>query len=364
MYSSSSSSSQHSAPPNNPTNNNLTRYGSAPSSFLSSVAESVSGLGLGLHQQHHNHQHQQQQQHQQFFSGPGDSLSMNVTESTHPKMSSGPESRNTLTLLQDSYGMNSSPVKGAAAASTTASNLIRHSSSPPGFLNHLTSEIGYCNSKGMENYNNQGGTLSGHNLSRLGSQMSFTKQDHHSLSQIPELNQCNMLEGISSHDNHHHHKRASTSSQPRLSSGFSLSSWEDTNDGFSFSGPSNKRNKNVNDDFLNGLVSMESQQEIAFEMTSMDRLMQVPHDSVPCKIRAKRGFATHPRSIAERERRTRISGKLKKLQDLVPNMDKQTSYADMLDLAVQHIKGLQNEVEKLKGEVDRCTCGCKENMQH
>jgi len=30
--------------------------------------------------------------------------------------------------------------------------------------------------------------------------------------------------------------------------------------------------------------------------------------------------------IAERERRTRISGKLKKLQDLVPNMDKVTLY--------------------------------------
>jgi hypothetical protein len=73
-------------------------------------------------------------------------------------------------------------------------------------------------------------------------------------------------------------------------------------------------------------------------MNYMDNFMQLPEDSVPCKIRAKRGCATHPRSIAERERRTRISGKLKKLQDLVPNMDKQTSYSDMLDLAVQHIK--------------------------
>ncbi|EYU32724.1 hypothetical protein MIMGU_mgv1a0140321mg, partial [Erythranthe guttata] len=59
------------------------------------------------------------------------------------------------------------------------------------------------------------------------------------------------------------------------------------------------------------------------------------------------------------ERRTRISGKLKKLQDLVPNMDKQTSYADMLDLAVQHIKTLQNQVQKLHTELDSCTCGCK-----
>ncbi|CAM8983594.1 unnamed protein product [Rhodiola kirilowii] len=95
-------------------------------------------------------------------------------------------------------------------------------------------------------------------------------------------------------------------------------------------------------------------------MASVDKLLKIPEDySVICKVRAKRGFATHPRSIAERERRTRISGKLKKLQELVPNMDKQTSYADMLDLAVQHIKGLQNQVQKVKKDMENCTCGCK-----
>lgn len=35
-------------------------------------------------------------------------------------------------------------------------------------------------------------------------------------------------------------------------------------------------------------------------MNYMDNFMQLPEDSVPCKIRAKRGCATHPRSIAER----------------------------------------------------------------
>ncbi|KAK9684178.1 hypothetical protein RND81_10G191900 [Saponaria officinalis] len=302
MYSTSSSSSQQSAPPNNTTTtNNLTRYGSAPSSFLSTVAESVSGLGLGLH---HQHQHQHQQP---YFSGSGDSYSINATESTHP----GTDSRNTLTLLHDSYAMNNnSPVKGSAGTS----NLIRHSSSPPNFLNQLTSDTGYCN--------NQGGSVNGHNLSRLGSQLSFTKQDHHALSQISELNECGLLDGMNSHNSNTLKRASSSSSQPHSSSGFSLSAWgDDNNDGFSFSGPSTKRTKSINDDILNGLVSMESQ-EIAFEMTSMDRLMQMPQDSVPCKIRAKRGCATHPRSIAERERRTRISGKLKKLQDLVPNMDK------------------------------------------
>ncbi|KAI3687367.1 hypothetical protein L1987_81062 [Smallanthus sonchifolius] len=111
---------------------------------------------------------------------------------------------------------------------------------------------------------------------------------------------------------------------------------------------------------INGLNVMES--EFNFGLSETNTMMdQLPHDSVPCKIRAKRGCATHPRSIAERERRTRISGKLKKLQDLVPNMDKQTSYSDMLDLAVQHIKGLQTHVQNLKKELQNCSCGCKPN---
>ncbi|XP_042980246.1 G-box-binding factor-like [Carya illinoinensis] len=59
-------------------------------------------------------------------------------------------------------------------------------------------------------------------------------------------------------------------------------------------------------------------------MAAIEKFLQF-QDSVPCKIRAKRGFATHPRSIAERVRRTRISERMRKLQDLVPNMDKQTN---------------------------------------
>lgn len=109
----------------------------------------------------------------------------------------------------------------------------------------------------------------------------------------------------------------------------------------------------------------------SLELPGMDDYLQLQQDSVACRVRAKRGCATHPRSIAERvssstrsfptdslkkkarrniwchtasfdaglcqhrnqfrfpcslayvqERRTRISKRLKKLQDLVPNMDK------------------------------------------
>lgn len=37
----------------------------------------------------------------------------------------------------------------------------------------------------------------------------------------------------------------------------------------------------------------------ASDMSAMDKFLRFP-DSVPCKIRAKRGCATHPRSVAER----------------------------------------------------------------
>ncbi|KAK4785017.1 hypothetical protein SAY86_001706 [Trapa natans] len=89
------------------------------------------------------------------------------------------------------------------------------------------------------------------------------------------------------------------------------------------------------------------------EMFAIERILE---ESVPCKIRAKRGCATHPRSIAERVRRTKISERMRKLQDLVPNMDKQMSTADMLDLAVDYIKDLQQHVKKLM--VDRAACTC------
>jgi hypothetical protein len=57
------------------------------------------------------------------------------------------------------------------------------------------------------------------------------------------------------------------------------------------------------------------------EMFIVENLVQFP-DSVPSSIRAKRGFATHPRSLAERVRRTRISERMRKLQEVVPNIDK------------------------------------------
>ena len=77
-----------------------------------------------------------QQQHQFFDSG----VSLNAPpESTQSKMR---ESKNTLSLLR-SYGLeNDDGINMNSAAPPSTPDLIRHSSSPAGFFNHLTSEIG------------------------------------------------------------------------------------------------------------------------------------------------------------------------------------------------------------------------------
>ncbi|XP_038998297.1 transcription factor bHLH80-like isoform X1 [Hibiscus syriacus] len=89
----------------------------------------------------------------------------------------------------------------------------------------------------------------------------------------------------------------------------------------------------------------------------MEKLLE---DSVPCRVRAKRGCATHPRSIAERVRRTRISDRIRKLQELVPNMDKQTNTADMLEEAVEYVKYLQRKIQELTELQTKCKCKTKD----
>ena len=49
----------------------------------------------------------------------------------------------------------------------------------------------------------------------------------------------------------------------------------------------------------NGLAHQFSLPKTSSEMASIEKFLQF-QDAVPCKIRAKRGCATHPRSIAER----------------------------------------------------------------
>ncbi|ONM21798.1 Transcription factor bHLH69 [Zea mays] len=61
------------------------------------------------------------------------------------------------------------------------------------------------------------------------------------------------------------------------------------------------------------------------------------------RVRARRGQATDPHSIAERLRRERIAERMKALQELVPNANK-TDKASMLDEIVDYVKFLQLQV--------------------
>ncbi|MQM02868.1 hypothetical protein Taro_035638 [Colocasia esculenta] len=64
------------------------------------------------------------------------------------------------------------------------------------------------------------------------------------------------------------------------------------------------------------------------------------------RVRARRGQATDPHSIAERLRREKIAERMKNLQELVPNSTK-TDKASMLDEIIDYVKFLQLQVKVL-----------------
>lgn len=126
--------------------------------------------------------------------------------------------------------------------------------------------------------------------------------------------------------------------------------------------PSSKRSREIDPQHPSSKFSSQLKVEQSGQLhggmsglldAEMEKLLE---DSVPCRVRAKRGCATHPRSIAERVRRTRISDRIRKLQELVPNMDKQTNTADMLDEAVEYVKLLQRQIQELTEHQKKCKC--------
>ncbi|CAL0321016.1 unnamed protein product [Lupinus luteus] len=64
------------------------------------------------------------------------------------------------------------------------------------------------------------------------------------------------------------------------------------------------------------------------------------------RVRARRGQATDPHSIAERLRRERIAERMKALQELVPSINK-TDRAVMLDEIMEYVKFLRLQVKVL-----------------
>nr|GMD84419.1 transcription factor bHLH130-like [Ipomoea batatas] len=212
------------------------------------------------------------------------------------------------------------------------SSFMRQNSSPPALFSpqngyaQLRDDLGGCYRLG-----NGINGASSRSLSRLKPQMSDLSSVASSLgmlSQITEVENKSYAGTVTDDE-----KPGNGNSDTRFySSEFPFSSWSDS--------PAFAEGKTF--DANTQIEDLGPQPQILSHHLSLPKTLKL-QESVPCKIRAKRGCATHPRSIAERVRRTRISERMRKLQELVPNMDKQTNTADMLDLAVEYIKDLQKQ---------------------
>lgn len=242
---------------------------------------------------------------------------------------------------------------GGASSSDNASNLIRQSSSPAGFLDHLNMENGYgaMLRAGMATADSLAGSGS-----RLKGQLSFSSRQGSLMSQISEMDSEEV--GGSSPEA----AGGGRGYIPGYPMG-SGSGWEDSSALMSDNLSGLKRPRDSSEPGQSRITHQFSLPKTSSEMASIEKFLQF-QDAVPCKIRAKRGCATHPRSIAERVRRTKISERIRKLQELVPNMDKQTNTSDMLDLAVDYIKELQKQVKVLKETQANCTCPASKSQQH
>ncbi|CAO2207213.1 unnamed protein product [Urochloa humidicola] len=253
----------------------------------------------------------------------------------------------------------------AVAGAGGASSLIRQSSSPAGFLNHLNMDNGYGGmlraGMGVGGFRN-GATAAAMADSpsggggRLKGQLSFSSRQGSLMSQISEMG-SEELGGSSPEGG------GGGGGGRGFITGYPISSgWEDTSSLMSESLSGMKRPRDSSEPGQSGLTQQFSLPKTSSEMAALEKFLQFG-DAVPCKIRAKRGCATHPRSIAERVRRTKISERIRKLQELVPNMDKQTNTSDQLDLAAEYIKDLQKQVKVLNESRANCTCSASKNQQ-
>ncbi|KAL3609146.1 hypothetical protein D5086_000166 [Populus alba] len=288
-------------------------------------------------------QQQQQQQQSNYSASQGFYQNQSKPPLADQKSGSGMNYRS-----MNSMGMERLP--SMKTSSSNNSNLVRHSSSPAGLFSNINSEFenGYAVLGGM-------GDLGAGNRDTNYSAASRPPPSSGRMGPVAEMGNKNI--GENSPENGGYGETRSSN----YVSGYPIGSWDDS----AMLSAGSKRHLTDDDTtVLSGLNASETQNEeaggnrppmlahhmslpkTAAEISAIEKFLQF-QDSVPCRTRAKRGCATHPRSIAERVRRTRISERMRKLQDLVPNMDKQTNTSDMLDLAVDYIKDLQRQVQTL-----------------
>lgn len=321
----------------------LTRYRSAPSSFFAGILDgdgNNSGENFVTHDGSsssdsdsmftallNNNDRSDQNQKNQLQFAP--SLKQEIAED----IEFGNE--NTYENSGVSYGVGvQMQTRGNLSNGNGGSNLIRQSSSPAGFFNGFMREVG-----------NFGASV-GTNREASTSTNGFSNHISYSSAQSSSSNfMPSIAENESWNDSSFNALKRNRDGDLKMFSN-------------NFSGMTNQNDESRN--YTSGLTHHLSLPKTSSEMAAVEKYLQFQQDSVPCKIRAKRGCATHPRSIAERMRRTRISERMKKLQDLFPNMDKQTNTADMLDLAVDFIKDLQKQVQTLTDKKAKCSCTSKQ----
>ncbi|KAL8227240.1 hypothetical protein R6Q57_017072 [Mikania cordata] len=270
--------------------------------------------------------------------------------------------------FQSETGHNNLPVSGSTVGNSLTpvnlpTNLLRQSSSPAGFFSHLDLDNDYPLMRSMDDFRAGGRDISNSLITsskRSKNETSFSSGSHVSSGLLPCIPE--------------NHAKIMKMKGKLNDEGFGSNSWDDSeifSDSFLKEFGESDQNKlsslNSSENQVNDIGRVRAPTTLIHHLSlpastaELNKLIQL-QDSVPIKSRAKRGCATHPRSIAERVRRTRISERMRKLQDLVPNMDKQTNTADMLDLAVDYIKELQKEAEKLSEHNAKCTCTHKEKM--
>ncbi|TXG55801.1 hypothetical protein EZV62_017114 [Acer yangbiense] len=254
----------------------------------------------------------------------------------------------------------------AKMATGNGSNLIRQNSSPAGLFSNLGVDNGFAVMRAGNNSTTNGAAGPSTSSSRLHNHINFSSGQPSRLMphQIAEIGNQNT--GTRSPEK----GLGGSNRQYNMSNNFNSDSWDDIpfnglkgareNDGNNMCFDLNSMDISQNGrssggSRSNGLTHHLSLPKTSSEIAAVEKFLHF-QGSIPCKIRAKRGCATHPRSIAERVRRTRISERMRKLQDLFPNMDKQTNTADMLDLAVEYIKDLQKQVKTLTDKKAKCIC--------
>lgn len=267
-------------------NSVLTRYGSAPESFLSSIVEDIAYEGG------------------EFIIGSGSNPTNNDIHK-NGFFGGGDNNSSSSQTISESNCHRKSNLDGAGGG-----GLLRHSSMPAGFLSHAICDEDFAVDDVQRLSNKQ-----------FNSQPSFSKQNA-----LPQYS--NMRDSSE--------EAAGYFDRSFISSNYIVGSYDHAN---SIDFASIKRSK-YNNEYLNNY--------------------QCQRNSTICKVRAKRGCATNPRSLAERERRKIISNRISKLDGFIPNIDKQTSQSEKLDFAVLHIKALQKQIEDLKQERANCTCACKQ----